>query len=387
MSARQLRIVRIGIAALACLGFVWACASSAFGAPFLYVTNSGTDNIPPTRGAERRPDAAAPRRHGRHAPRLRRDSQRALPLRRPPGRRPRAAFSIAADGTLTPVAGSPFQVGINPNVVRVDNAGRNLYVSNFGSDSISVLSIGSDGALTRSALPPPRRTAPPSSASPRTASSSSPRTSAPRRSRPSRSADAGRSPRSPGSPFPVGGTFPEQLHRQPRRRATSTLGQADGHRVAGFDIATTGALTPIARLSVRLGDARGPRLHLRGGDALYAANFGSNLIQRYVVAPNGALTPGRDHRRGRRADRPDRCDSTARSSTRSTHRPTASPRSRSARRERSRPSADRRSRPAAPRPRDRNNAFVDTDDNADFELDRQGQAEGQAQGARRRRSR
>jgi 6-phosphogluconolactonase (cycloisomerase 2 family) len=59
------------------------------------------------------------------------------------------AFTIAANGNLTPVPGSPFATGVDPKSLVVDPLGAFLYVANRGSSSISAFSIDANtGALT-----------------------------------------------------------------------------------------------------------------------------------------------------------------------------------------------------------------------------------------------
>ena len=67
-----------------------------------------------------------------------------------------AGFDRHADGTLTPIAGSPFAVGGagtgagigSQDALQVVNYGRNLLVADAGSNQISVLRIHHDGSLT-----------------------------------------------------------------------------------------------------------------------------------------------------------------------------------------------------------------------------------------------
>jgi DNA-binding beta-propeller fold protein YncE len=59
-----------------------------------------------------------------------------------------SAFSIGADGALTPVTGSPFAAGTNPFSVAVDPTAKFVYVVNEVSNNVSAFSIGADGALT-----------------------------------------------------------------------------------------------------------------------------------------------------------------------------------------------------------------------------------------------
>lgn len=57
-------------------------------------------------------------------------------------------FSVASNGTLTPVAGSPFATGVNPQGVSFSPNGLNLAVVNDSDNTVSVFSVSSAGALT-----------------------------------------------------------------------------------------------------------------------------------------------------------------------------------------------------------------------------------------------
>src|SRR5258708_334349 len=59
-----------------------------------------------------------------------------------------SAYSIGANGALTPVPGSPFEAGLASHSVAVDPTGKFAYVVNAGSHNVSAFSIGTDGALT-----------------------------------------------------------------------------------------------------------------------------------------------------------------------------------------------------------------------------------------------
>ena len=59
-----------------------------------------------------------------------------------------SAYSIGANGALTPVPGSPFGAGSSPFSVAVDPTGEFAYVANGGSDNVSAYGIGANGALT-----------------------------------------------------------------------------------------------------------------------------------------------------------------------------------------------------------------------------------------------
>jgi DNA-binding beta-propeller fold protein YncE len=56
-------------------------------------------------------------------------------------------FNVAADGTLTPMTGSPFAAGQAPSDVVVDPSGKYVYVTNAGAGTISLFSITSDKTL------------------------------------------------------------------------------------------------------------------------------------------------------------------------------------------------------------------------------------------------
>ena len=64
-----------------------------------------------------------------------------------------SAYSIGANGALTPVPGSPFAAGTQPQSVAVDPTAKFAYVANLGSaptfnSNVSAYSIGANGALT-----------------------------------------------------------------------------------------------------------------------------------------------------------------------------------------------------------------------------------------------
>jgi DNA-binding beta-propeller fold protein YncE len=59
-----------------------------------------------------------------------------------------SAYSIGADGALTPVPGSPFLAGSLPVRVAVDPTAKFAYVTNENGNNVSAYGIGADGALT-----------------------------------------------------------------------------------------------------------------------------------------------------------------------------------------------------------------------------------------------
>jgi Lactonase, 7-bladed beta-propeller len=60
-----------------------------------------------------------------------------------------SAYSIASNGVLAPVPGSPFATGNFPWSVAVDPTGKFAYVANNGSNNVSAYSIASNGVLTQ----------------------------------------------------------------------------------------------------------------------------------------------------------------------------------------------------------------------------------------------
>lgn len=59
-----------------------------------------------------------------------------------------SVFSVASDGALAPVSGSPFATGV-PGVGGVSPSGGRLATANSGDNTVSVFSVASDGALTQ----------------------------------------------------------------------------------------------------------------------------------------------------------------------------------------------------------------------------------------------
>jgi 6-phosphogluconolactonase len=159
-----------------------------------------------------------------------------------------AAFSIAANGSLSHVPGSPFVTGpanSQPIGAAVSTFGTALYVAVSHGPNIAGFSIGSNGALTPL----------------------------------------------PGSPYgPV--SHPTAIIATPdAARMYATSGNEGANVVTGFTIGSGGALTPIGTVATGVGPqgigvTPGP-LPLR----LYASAVGSNNVSGFTVGTNGALTP------------------------------------------------------------------------------------------------
>ncbi len=131
------------------IGCVWLAAPLR--AQFAYVANAEQQRLGLQHRCRRGPDAG-PRvalRGGERARLSGRGSNGQVRLR---GKRRRrnnvSAYSIGADGALTPVPGSPFAAGSRPVSVAVDPTGKFAYVANDGDNNVSAYSIAANGALT-----------------------------------------------------------------------------------------------------------------------------------------------------------------------------------------------------------------------------------------------
>lgn len=166
-----------------------------------------------------------------------------------------SAFSIATDGSLSPVAGSPFDAGPTARPVSVTPDGRYLYVGNATGEDISVYSIATDGGLSQVAGSPfategaPLGLAiPPSGAHLYTAHVAW----APNVWGYSIAAGGGLSP-VPGSPFPTGGLRGNSVTVSPSGRFLySTNNESDD--VSVFSVAATGSLKSIPGSPFDTGD-------------------------------------------------------------------------------------------------------------------------------------
>jgi 6-phosphogluconolactonase len=57
-------------------------------------------------------------------------------------------FSVASDGTLTPISGSPWLAGQQPSAITADSSGSYLYATDYAGADILGYSISASGALT-----------------------------------------------------------------------------------------------------------------------------------------------------------------------------------------------------------------------------------------------
>lgn len=295
MSQAQIRLVRLGIAVLACLGFAWACASTALAAPFLYVSNQGSDNITPFSAAENgaltagtpvptgeSPLGSAATPNGRFL---------YVALNGPPDRV--AAFSIAPDGALSPVPGSPFPTGLNPVTVAVGGDGKFLYVANFGSDTISVFAIDSNGGLSPVGSPAPTQDGPSSLAfSPNGQFLYVPNFGSGSISAFSVGGDGTLT--ALGAPTAIGGVFPANAPGAAKVAPDGAhlyVARRQGNLINAYVILPSGLLSPVAGSPFA---ALSPEslAFSSEGSTLYSAARGSNLVQTFTVDGNGAILAG-----------------------------------------------------------------------------------------------
>lgn len=149
-------------------------------------------------------------------------------------------FTIATDGSLTEVTPRTI-VGTSPNLLAMDAAGSFLYVSNLGSNTISVFSIdASSGALAPV-----------------------------------------------GAPFPIGSTALDMKLSPAGDVLFVTIGGSPGF-VESFSNPSSG--NPTAT-SVQAGVNPNGLAIDPSGTYLYTANTGDNSISAFTIGANGVLTP------------------------------------------------------------------------------------------------
>lgn len=163
-------------------------------------------------------------------------------------------FSIAANGSLTPITGSPFHVPLSPLLdgIKISPDGRFLALVLFDLDAVAIYSINSDGTLTAA----------------------------------------------PGSPFPSPALG---LAAGVEINCAGTLlyvGQATSplEHVDGFSIAPNGSLTPLSGspFDTSVGDNSNIVLLSNDERFLFVSNQFSNTITVFNVAADGnlSLVPG-----------------------------------------------------------------------------------------------
>jgi 6-phosphogluconolactonase len=164
-----------------------------------------------------------------------------------------SAFSISSNGALTPVPGSPFQAGLDPESLAVDPLGKFAYVANLnsnvpGSGTVSAFSIGANGALTPV----------------------------------------------PGSPFPAG-FAPHSVTVDPAGKFAYVANEFSNN-ISAYSISPNGALTPVPGSPfATIGEDPVSVVVDPTGQFAYAADFGinsgTNGVSAFGIGANGALTP------------------------------------------------------------------------------------------------
>jgi 6-phosphogluconolactonase len=162
-----------------------------------------------------------------------------------------AAFDRHANGSLTPVPGSPFAAGgagtgaglASEGAVQVAGGGRFLLAADAGSDQVSVLGIAPDGALRLAGV------------------------------------------------VSSGGALPVSIAVHGSLVYVANAGPADSN-YTGFRLAARGVLAPVAGSAVALPAAAQPGdvLFNSAGTRLVGTRVGTSQIDSFTVGPGGRLT-------------------------------------------------------------------------------------------------
>ena len=166
-----------------------------------------------------------------------------------------AAFDRNADGSLTPMHGSPFAVGGvgtgtgigSQGALQITSDGKYLLAVDSGSNEISVLRIDRDGEL----------------------------------------ASVG------GGPVSSGGITPVSIAVHGRLVYVANVGDG-GTNYTGFMLNPGGHLRPLARSTIALpvGSSPGDVVFNSDGTRLVGAEVGTSVIDSFLVGPDGLLTAG-----------------------------------------------------------------------------------------------
>lgn len=204
-----------------------------------------------------------------------------------------SAYSIADDGALTQVKGSPFHAGTAPYGIAVDSTGSFAYVPNSGSNTVSAFSIDASGVLKKvegspfgAGTAPVAVAADPGAKFVYVVNAGSNNVSA-------YAIDA-----TSGALVPVKGS-PFSAGRQPNAVAVDPTGRFAyvpnyaSSSVSAYSIdATTGALIPVKRSPFRTGIEPFSVTVNPTSKFAYVAAPGSDDIYGYAIDPgSGALTP------------------------------------------------------------------------------------------------
>jgi 6-phosphogluconolactonase (cycloisomerase 2 family)/PKD repeat protein len=154
-----------------------------------------------------------------------------------------SAFSIAANGSLSPIAGSPFPAEPGTWGLAITPDGKHLFVANEGENDVSAYSIESNGSLSPV----------------------------------------------PGSPF-AAGRGPTWLAITPNGQYLYAANQ-ESNNVSAFSIAGDGALSPVSGSPYPAGENPRNMSLTPDGKYLYVANQTSEKITAFSIAADGTLSP------------------------------------------------------------------------------------------------
>jgi 6-phosphogluconolactonase (cycloisomerase 2 family) len=154
-----------------------------------------------------------------------------------------SGYDVAADGSLTEVAGSPFGAGDLPYGLSATADGRYLYVTDDGDGDVRGYAIGADGALAPI----------------------------------------------PGSPWDTG-SGAIAIATSPDAKLLYSLDDSAAG-LDGFAIGADGALTPLAATMPDPGPQTYAIAFAPNGKRLYAGNYDPATVAGYSVDAAGALTP------------------------------------------------------------------------------------------------
>jgi 6-phosphogluconolactonase (cycloisomerase 2 family) len=168
-----------------------------------------------------------------------------------------AGFDRHADGTLTPLPGSPFAAGgagtggglASQGAIQVSSAGRYVIAVDAGSNDVSVLRIGADGALTLV----------------------------------------------PHGVVGSGGNTPVSVAEHAGLVYVANAGSG-GSNYTGFTLGASGRLRPLTDSTFALpaGAQPGDVLFNSTGANLVGTRVGTSQIDSFSVGPDGRLTPAAD---------------------------------------------------------------------------------------------
>jgi 6-phosphogluconolactonase len=195
-------------------------------------------------------------------------------------------------GAVSTVSGSPFATGTAPAAVAVDPSGKFVYVANDGSNNVSGYALNSNGSLTPVPGSPFAAGSQPQQGIAVTAGfvyvsnqlsndvsvySFDPGT--------------GALTQQSFSPVPLaGGVGPESLAMDPLGRFLFTANMTN-NTVSAFTVNGNGSLTQAPGSPFTAGLSPQYLVTDRTGGFLYVVNVGNNTVSTFSIAGNGALTP------------------------------------------------------------------------------------------------